>query len=180
MPGCDNQVAIRSQIKSGEFKGLKVCPFCKVKHEDKKEVVKKTPAKKALKKKISKSALKRKEERKDLPLFFSEAISEMQSHPFCDNCGVRLSPIHSINNVAHILSKRKYKSVMSNKNNRVFLCTEKDHPQFNKSCHSEFDNKVLNRPNMKVFGKALENYKLMRDDVEEVGTEKLIFENYYV
>lgn len=173
VPGCNNKVAVRSKIKQGVLKGTPCCSYCKSKH-DKKE----TKPHKSIKAFTEKNREKRKTVRSGLPTFFSEAIEELNKKPFCENCGCRINTrLFPVNNIAHILSKSKYKSVMTDKNNFLFLCTEKDHVDGQTSCHGTFDSKINGRPSMPVFKVALGKFKLFAPDVEERGAEYLIFED---
>lgn len=165
IPGCDNKVSIRSKVKSGEYRGLMACGYCKKKFDGG-----------GIKKSTAKGSQKRKEERKRLPDFFNNAIEELKSKPICQNCGCTikywLNPTH---NVAHILSKRRYKSVMDELYNYVLLCTEKDGDNM---CHEKFDNKVAERVNMNVFQLALNKYKKFSDKCLENGQERIIFDEW--
>lgn len=165
IPGCDNSVTIRSKVKSGEFKGLLACGYCKRRHDGS-----------GIKKSTEKSKEKRKAERSGLPLFFDNAIKDMTSRPICENCGARIkfwvTPTH---NVAHILSKSRYKSVMSDPQNYVILCADKDQAD---NCHERFDNKVNERVNMRVFNTARNKYLSFSDKCLENGIEKIIFDTW--
>lgn len=165
IPDCSNLSIVRSRIKNGEFKGLKACPYHKSIYD------------KQISRQTTNNKEKRKLERKGLPDFFETKISELKRKPFCENCGVKIKWwLFPVNNVAHILPKSKYKSVNSNLNNYLFLCDSKDNDE-GSSCHREFDS-GLKFTEMKVFNLALSRYKLFRDDVLEVGKEKLFFEEY--
>ncbi len=162
VPECGRSVVIRSTIRSGKFKGLKACPSCKSRYDKTVKVVRK-------------SHDKRREQRSGLPVFFETAIEELRRKPFCENCGEHINAwIHPQNNVAHILSKRNYKSVMDNDLNRVFLCSSKDSEN---CCHEKFDNHLQDRPSMPVFEIAMIKYRLFKDDIIEMGKERMIFEN---
>ena len=169
---CGKQVSIRSTIKEGPDKGLKVCNYCKYKLEQK-PAVKKKP--KPIRKFTIKSSDKRKEERKDLPYFFNFMAKVLSHRPICDNCGCTINHfLFPANNVAHILSKRKYKSVMSNPNNVLFLCTSKDFGGQN--CHEKFDSSISTRESMPCFALAKEKYNLFKDSVSEFGNERTSLE----
>lgn len=160
---CFRAVGIRSTIKNGEHKGKKVCPSCKAKFD--------SPAKKK-----SKVVEARKEQRKPLADYYSYGIKKLSENPHCQNCGRKIIVgLHPINNVAHILSKQKYKSVMANPYNMLFLCDSKDNPD-GRSCHTEFDSKVKARPEMPVFNTAILVYSSFKDDVKEWGVEREIME----
>jgi hypothetical protein len=165
-------VQIRSTIKSGEFKGKKCCPPCKQKIEGVRKEFK--PIKKATKKGME----KRKKEREGLPEFFKYAIKKLKENPYCQNCGCKINDkLFPVNNIAHLLAKSYYKSVMDNPYNFVMLCDSKDNFVTGKSCHYDFDNKLLERPNMPVFQTALMIYNTFKDDVLEQGKEREIYEN---
>jgi len=173
IPECGRLVNIRSTVKTGELKGKKCCGICKQKLEGKKKV------QKLVVKQTKKNLEKRKTERQGLPEYFSEAIAALVSlYPNCQNCGGKIKTwLLPHNNIAHILKKSHYKSVMSNPYNRVFLCDSKDNPETGKSCHYEFDNKITERPFMVVFDIVMVKYRLFKDDVLETGKEKLILDN---
>jgi hypothetical protein len=163
--GCGRKVQIRSTIKTNqEFIGKKCCPQCKQKLDGGQKQM--TPLQKCTVKGVE----KRKEERSGLPEFFQKAIEELSRKPFCQNCGCKINyGFYPVNNVAHILSKRLYKSVMSNHNNRVFLCTMKD--DAGNGCHEQFDGPLSNRVGMQVFDEAVRKFSLFKDEVEERGKE---------
>lgn len=171
IPGCGRNVVIRSTIKSGEFQGKKCCTSCKNRIEPKAKVYQK-PVKKFTQKSIE----KRKTERAGLPEFFTEAIGLLKLSPRCQNCGGKIKTwLHPVNNIAHLLKKSHYKSVMINPHNKVFLCVTKD--ETGRDCHHDFDNKISERPFMPVFEVALIRYQMFKDDVLETGVEKLIYDN---
>jgi hypothetical protein len=163
VPDCNNKVSIRSKIKKGELKGLMACGHCKKKFDGS-----------GIKKTTEKTKDKRKLERSGLPLFFDTAIKSMSSKPLCENCGAKikfwLSPTH---NIAHILSKRRYKSVMCEPENYVILCSDKDQAN---NCHERFDNKVSERVEMPVFDRAKKKYLKFSDKCLENGQERIIFD----
>lgn len=169
---CCRQVSIRSTIKEGPNKGLKVCSYCKQKLEQKVTPTKKP---KPIKKFTTKNLEKRREERKDLPSFFMFMAKELAKRPICQNCACRIDfNRFPINNLAHILSKRKYKSVMTNPNNILFLCTSKDDGQ---GCHEKFDSSISEREKMPVFAIAKEKYNSFKDSVIEHGSERTSLED---
>lgn len=167
---CGRPAQIRSTIKSGEHKGKKVCSGCKHKF-DGKAVIQKT-----IKKFTQKNSEKRKLERVGLPVFFETAIAILKTMPYCQNCGCKINVhLFPVNNVAHVLPKQRYKSVMANSYNYVFLCDMKD---AGRSCHYDFDNKITERPLMPVFEAVLARYEMFRDKVVEQGKEREILESY--
>lgn len=121
-----------------------------------------------------KSLAKRREERKGLPEFFTYAIEDMKSNPFCQNCGARINTSrHPVNNIAHILSKSVYKSVSCHKENYLFLCSDKDEAS---SCHEKFDSCMSVRQEMRVFELARTKFLSFSDDCVERGHERNVFE----
>lgn len=167
LPNCDREVNIRSSIKSGEFKGLKACGYCKNKFDKKvKPMI------------VSKSITERKQSRECLTSFFRRAIVKLKSKPICENCGVKINTnFATFNNIAHILPKRKYKSIMCNDNNYLILCDSKDNSNGH-SCHTKFDSGFSNAMKMDVFKIAIERFNLFKDEVEEMGNDFIIFDSY--
>ena len=161
IPDCNNKSIIRSRVKTGEFKGLSVCSYCKVKFDGRS--IKQVSIKKAATKKNT-----------GLPTFFSKAIEELNKNPYCQNCGGKIKWwLHPVNNIAHILAKRNHKSVMLDENNYLFLCASKD--ELN-ACHEKFDNDIYGRVNMLVFELAKNKYELFKEKVLEYSNERTIFE----
>lgn len=170
IPGCDNKVPIRSTIKSGDYKGKKACPGCKQMIEGKN-----TPRKK-IKPFTEKNREKRKAERSGLPEFFEAGIQGLIKNPRCINCGCLINVSYEpIRNVAHILPKSKYKSVMSHPLNCIYLCSFKDNSN-GKDCHFDFDNRILDIPKMPCFAEAKEKFEKFKDEVVERGKIFTIFE----
>lgn len=161
---CNKSVAIRRIIKQGEYKGKKVCYFCKQKHDS-------TP------KKVTKTAKERKRMRKSLTEYYNIGIKRLVKNPNCQNCGRIINvKLHPINNIAHIFSKQRYKSVMANPYNMLILCDSKDNLDGG-SCHREFDNKIKSRPDMPVFNTVLLTYQTFSEGVKEWGIEREVIEN---
>lgn len=159
-PSCNNKVGIRLTLKSGELKGSKVCGFCKNKLEDRKM------------KKISNANIKRKNDREGLEDYYYFGIEMLKKYPTCENCGTTImTNLHPHNNIAHILSKQKYKSVMGEFRNMLFLCDSKDRMD-GKSCHKNFDTKIASRSKMECFNIAKERYAKFKDKVIEYGNER--------
>lgn len=130
---------------------------------------------KSLKRSTEKSKEKRREERKDFPKFFMDAIEELKKNPVCQNCNCQINTDYNPSwNIAHILSKGKYKSVSTHPDNYIFLCSGKD--ASGKNCHAYFDEYIVDRPTMPVYSIAKEKYLKFRDEVLEVGRERTIFE----
>lgn len=154
---CDKKVLIRSTIREGEFKGFKVCSFCKNRFEKKKSNHKN-------KVKVVDTS------KRD---FFQVMVEQLHRKPFCENCGCKINPfIHPVNNIAHILPKRTYKSVATNSLNILFLCTDKDHPMENPiSCHGEFDKDIYSKLKMPVFEVAKERLSFIKEEIIEKGKD---------
>jgi hypothetical protein len=170
IPGCNNRVPIRSTIKSGEHKGKKSCPGCKHKIEGV------SKPKKPLKPFNSKTREKRKAERTGLPEFFERAIEELKKDPRCTNCGCAINVSYKpVRNVAHILPKAKYKSVMANPFNWITLCSSKDHDG-KTGCHFRFDNRIIDIPEMPCFRLAKSRFEKFKGEVTERGKIFTIFE----
>ncbi len=160
-------IPIRSTIKEGPYKGLKVCQICKQRLEVK--ILKEKVATKF--KSNPKTLEKRKAERVGLPSFFALMAEELVKRPICENCGCNIDYwIHPYNNLAHVLMKSKYKSVMLEPNNILFLCALKD--SNGAGCHEKFDSSISTREKMDCFAIAKEKYLLFRDQVLEYGSER--------
>lgn len=162
VPSCRNKAAIRSKIKTGEFAGSLACTYCKSKFDG------------GIKKQTAKNKKKRKEERSGLPEFFEKAIEDLCERPICENCGSRINAgFFPASNIAHILSKRRYKSVMDHPDNYVLLCSGKDDAN---GCHEKFDNDIEGRVNMPVFTIAKKKFEKFSPFCLEKGAERTIFE----
>lgn len=165
IPTCDRTVTVRSTIKEGEYRGLKVCPVCKVKYDK---------GHKGMKKQTEKNRDKRRRERSGLDKFFKDAIEELSKKPFCENCGRMLNMNYNPHwNIGHILPKQRYKSVMSHPDNWIGLCTSKE----GGDCHHKFDNDISSIENLKCFEKAKRKFDKFKDQVLERGKIFDIFEN---
>lgn len=161
---CGKEVNIRSTLKEGENKGKKVCPSCTAKNKLPKVYTSK------IKKQTTKNKKKRSEERQDFPEFFRDAILELQENPICQNCGCLINTSFNPSwNIAHILNKSKYKSVATNKYNKLFLCASKDINGNN--CHEKFDSGLEVRKTMPVFELAVQNFVKFKDECLEHGKE---------
>lgn len=170
IPECGREVAIRSTIKTGEHKGLKACPGCKHIIEGKK-----TP-RKGLKPFTTKTREKRKAERARLPMFFGNAIIDLEEKPVCQNCGCSINYRYEpVRNIAHILPKDKYKSVMAHPLNFILLCSSKDQDT-GIDCHYRFDNNIMDIPKMPCYKDAKKKFELFKGEVIERGKIFTIFE----
>lgn len=162
---CTRPTPIRSTLKSGEYKGKKVCGGCKNIHNVSKKYPKPTKVKE-----------KRKASREGLPEFFATAIEELRLSPFCQNCGGRINISYEpVRNIAHILPKQRYKSVMTEPLNRLFLCAGKDGA--GASCHERFDSAPSEMVEMPCFPLAVEKFKKFQEKVVERGKLFFIFAN---
>jgi hypothetical protein len=167
---CNSKVVIRSTIKTGDNKGLKVCQSCKIKHDGSK--IQKTK----LNKSNPKSIAKRKVERSDLPEFFEKAIVELNNNPKCANCGCTINSNYNPHwNIAHILPKHTYKSVMAEELNWIPLCSSKDRID-GKSCHNDFDANISSIADMPCFIIAKEKFNKFKSKVAERGKIFHIFD----
>lgn len=153
---CGRKVSIRTRVitEQGSFK---VCGLCAKKMRSGKPMP------------VSSTVKKRKEDRKGLPDFFIKAVANLRENPFCDNCNAPINiNLHPVNNIAHILPKEKYKSVMDNDENYVLLCSSKD-LQGN-SCHEKFDHEPRQRISMSVWPQVVKKFLLFKQEVKERGS----------
>lgn len=163
IPGCDSQVPIRSTIKSGKHKGKKACTGCKHRIEGNHK------PRSPLKAFNPKTKEKRKAERVGLPKFFEDGIELLKRSPWCMECGIKINVNYEpITNIAHILPKATYKSVMAHPLNKIFLCSHKDNPD-GRSCHYNFDNNILEIPNMRCYNEVKARFELFKHEVVERG-----------
>lgn len=146
MEGCDRKVPLRSRIKEGEHKGKKVCPSC---YRRVKGAIGTT----------KKAIQKRKEERKDLPVYFQYHVPKAKK---CENCGRQiLEP--GVKNIAHILPKSKFKSINSNLDNAMYLCTVFD----GGGCHEEYDSSWSAAKSMVVWELAVSRFQKFERFIKE-------------
>lgn len=86
----------------------------------------------------AKGLAKRQEERKGFPEFYTKHINFIKENRVCcAECGIRL--MGDVSEVAHILDKGYFKSVSTEDQNIIYLCSWKS----NNNCHSKFDNSSL-------------------------------------
>lgn len=118
--------------------------------------------------KYSKKGLeKRKAERECLPLFFQKHI-EIAKTKCCEECNAKLTG--NVSEIAHILPKQYFKSIMCSDLNILYLCGMWSENQ----CHSLFDNSVQEKvKQMKIFPKVQEVFK----QLEGVITEKINYKH---
>jgi hypothetical protein len=148
---CGKEVPLRSTIRGGPHKGKKCCGWCKAKLD--------------------------KKDTKEKQGFYEKAIEESRKQPYCENCGCKVDLGYmGSSNIAHIVSKGRYKSVAYEPLNFVLLCAGKNSAEHN-NCHHKFDNDILGRKNMKVFLVAKQRFDRFRDKIKEQGNEREVYEN---
>ena len=112
---------------------------------------------------------KRKQERECLNKFFNEHLPKIE---VCENCGRHIhSPGHK--NVAHILPKETFKSVMCEPHNAMYLCTKFD----GGDCHEQYDHSWGKAMIMNIWDTALKRFKEFEDKVKEKSIILLHFKN---
>lgn len=113
-------------------------------------------------KKYSKKGLeKRKAERQDLPEFFQKHI-EIAKTKYCEECGAKLRG--NVTEIAHVLPKQYFKSVMCFDLNVLYLCGLYS----DKECHSKFDNLAQEKvKEMKIYPKVQEIFKQLEEEITE-------------
>jgi hypothetical protein len=119
--------------------------------------------------KYSKKALeKRKAERECLPEFFKKHI-EIAKTKCCEECGAKLKG--NVTEIAHVLPKQYFKSVMCSDLNVLYLCGLYS----SNECHSKFDNSAQERiKEMKIYPKVQEIFKQLEEEI----TEKINYKHY--
>jgi hypothetical protein len=112
--------------------------------------------------KYSKKGLeKRRSEREGLPEFFKKHIDLAKSKN-CEECGTKLRG--DVSEIAHVLPKQYFKSIMRSDNNVLYLCGMYSHNQ----CHSNFDNWSAEKiKEMKIFPKVQQLFKELQEDITE-------------
>lgn len=104
---------------------------------------------------------KRKEERACLPEFFQRHI-EIAKTKCCEECEAKLKG--NITEIAHILPKQYFKSVMCSDLNVLYLCGLYS----NNNCHSNFDNFSQEKiKQMKIYPKVQEIFKQLEEEITE-------------
>jgi hypothetical protein len=119
-------------------------------------------------KKYSKKALeKRKEERQCLSEFFQKHI-EIAKLKCCEECGTKL--LGDVSEIAHILPKGYFKSVMCNDLNVLYLCGMYS----NNQCHTNYDNSPQEKvKRMKIYPKVQKIYQDIKEEITETLNYKL-------
>ena len=120
-------------------------------------------------KKYSKKGLeKRKEDRACLPEFYKKHI-KISKDKYCEECGNKLKG--NVTEIAHILPKSYFKSVMCNDLNVIYLCGLYSV----NNCHSNFDNQSHDYvKNMNIYKKVQYVFK----ELENILEEKLNYKHY--
>ena len=107
-------------------------------------------------KKYSKKGLeKRKAERECLPEFFIHHVEKIKTERLCcEECGDKLRG--DVSEVAHVLPKQYFKSVMCSDLNVLYLCGLYS----DNECHLKFDNLSQEKiKQMKIYPKVQEIFK---------------------
>lgn len=121
-----------------------------------------------MKKYSTKALEKRKTERACLPEFFQKHI-EIAKNSLCEECGRKLTGHAS--EIAHILPKQYFKSVMCNDLNVLYLCGMFSENQ----CHTNFDTFSHEKiKQMKIYPKVQTAFKQLQEEI----TEKLNYKHY--
>lgn len=124
--------------------------------------VKKPIAKKSAKKLKQESEEKklRNGEQSDLDRWFNERRKEMTG--YCAHCGdksCKNSDQYFKHSIAHLLPKSIFKSVATHKDNWIELCF------WNKSCHTNYDNKTLDLIDLNCFDEVIRKFVSMYPDI---------------
>lgn len=116
-----------------------------------------------LRKYTQKALEQRKEERKNFPEFFEKHVNNIiRNKEICRECGCRLKG--NVSEVAHILPKQTFKSISTEDDNVVYLCSW----QSENNCHSKFDDgndEVVH--NMKIYPYIQEKVKNLMEKITE-------------
>ena len=121
-------------------------------------------------KRTQKSIDKRKEERACLPEFFKRHINIIKTqNKHCEECGLKLKGC--VSEVAHILPKQKYKSIMCNDLNVLYLCGMYSNSQ----CHSNFDNFPQEKVKKML---CIQKVYTIFTELEKEITEKIDYKTY--
>lgn len=120
-------------------------------------------------KRYSKKGLeKRKEERECLPEFFKKHIN-IAKGMYCEECGERLKG--NVSEIAHILPKNYFKSIMCSDLNVLYLCGLYS----NNNCHYNFDNFAQEEiRTMNIFPKTQLAFEQLKNNI----TEKITYKHY--
>jgi hypothetical protein len=116
MDGCNQKVSIRSTLRTGSNRGLKVCPSCKMRYDKSSQTYKGLAL-----------AKKKKEEDKDLDWYYKHHISRCDSS---EQSGVKIShPTKA--NICHLFDKSRHPELRYNRLNFLYLTIDE---------HAQFDN----------------------------------------
>lgn len=120
-----------------------------------------------IKKYSQKSLEKRKLERQCLSDFFERHI-EIAKSKLCEECGAKLQG--HVSEIAHIVPKQYFKSVMCLDLNVLYLCGMFS----NKQCHANYDNFPQEKvKEMKIFEKVRKTFT----ELEQTITEKINYKH---
>lgn len=104
---------------------------------------------------------KRKLERECLPEFFKKHI-DIAKTKCCEECGAKLKG--DVTEIAHVLPKQYFKSVMCSDLNVLYLCGLYS----NNYCHNNFDNFPQEKvKQMKIYPKVQEIFKQLEEEITE-------------
>lgn len=105
--------------------------------------------------------------KEELIEFFKDKLA---NHPnSCENCGKKFPRTLSIMNIAHILPKNRFKSVMTHPDNCMHLCNK---------CHHDFDSSWGKAMTMKVWDLAVKRFKKFEHLIKEKSFVLLNFKKY--
>jgi hypothetical protein len=111
---------------------------------------------------------KRKDERACLPDFFKRHI-EIAKTKCCEECGTKLKG--HVSEIAHVVPKQYFKSVMCSDLNVLYLCGMFS----DKQCHTNYDNFPQEKvKQMKIYPKVQDMFKQLKETV----TENLNYKHY--
>lgn len=114
-----------------------------------------------LRKYNNKNLEKRKAERECLPEFFKKHI-EIAKTKCCEECGAKLKG--NATEIAHVLPKQYFKSVMCSDLNVLYLCGLYSIS----SCHNNFDNFPQEKvKQMKIYPKVQDIFKQLEKEITE-------------
>ena len=120
-------------------------------------------------KKYSKKGLeKRKAEREGLGDFFLKHVQIIKDGRLCcQECGAKL--IGDVSEVAHRLPKSFYKSLMTDDDNVLYLCSWKS----SNNCHSMYDGSNEQLQSLQIFSREKELIKQLIEKATEKTNYKL-------
>jgi len=119
---------------------------------------------------MSRTSDKRKEERKCLPEFFERHLRVvLDTKSRCAECNDLLKG--NVSEIAHVMPKGYFKSIMCNDLNVIYLCGMYSENQ----CHSKFDNSAVEVvKTMKIYKIIRQRFQILRGDIKE----KLSYRHY--